>query len=86
MATYDGWDGSAVLLVAHGGTISALTSNLLGLDEGQYPLLKSLSNINMARLQAMPRYREGHSVEEAGLGDSKGVQWYLEAWNQGLNV
>ncbi|WJZ08363.1 Glucosyl-3-phosphoglycerate phosphatase [Corynebacterium glaucum] len=86
MVTYDGWDGSAVLLVAHGGTISALTSNLLGLDEGQYPLLKSLSNTNMARLQAMPRYREGHSVEEAGLGDPKGVQWYLEAWNQGLNV
>jgi len=86
MATYGDWDGSAVLLVAHGGTISALTSNLLGLEENQYPLLKSLSNTNMARLQAMPRYREDSHAEQAGLRDPQDVQWYLEAWNQGLSV
>lgn len=72
---YEQWEGSSVLLVAHGGTIAALTANLLGLEEHQYPLLKSLSNTNMAILNAMPKY---------GAPDE--VQWYLEAWNQGLSV
>lgn len=78
------WDGNAVLLVAHGGTISALTCHLLGLEERQYPLLKGLGNTNAARLHALPRYRGGGAPsEEAMAGD--GVQWYLEAWNQGLS-
>lgn len=78
------WDGNAVLLVAHGGTISALTCHLLGLEERQYPLLKGLGNTNAARLYALPRYHNGGAPsEEAVAGD--GVQWYLEAWNQGLS-
>lgn len=78
------WDGNAVLLVAHGGTISALTSHLLGLEERQYPLLKGLGNTNTARLHALPRYQSGSApAEEAMVGG--GVQWYLEAWNQGLS-
>lgn len=84
MRDFPQWDGNAVLLVAHGGTISALTSNLLGLEERQYPLLKGLGNTNTARLHALPRYRG----EGAGAGDAPAggdVQWYLEAWNQGLS-
>ena len=74
---WDGWDGAAVLFVAHGGTISALTSNLLGLDHAQYPLLKSLKNTNTSKLYARPRM--------GGDGTWNDVQWYLEAWNQGAS-
>ena len=69
------WDDSAVLLVAHGGTISALTSNLLGLEHSQYPLLKGLNNTHTAQLSARPRL--------GGDGSWDDAQWYLEAWNQG---
>lgn len=89
METYDAWDGSAVLIVAHGGTISALTSNLLGLGEEQYPLLKSLSNTNMSRLQALPKYVAGQPAGNGSADNSSNnnqVQWYLEAWNQGLSL
>lgn len=76
MEHFDGWDDAAVLLVAHGGTIAALTSSLLDLEISQYPMMKSLRNANFAQLQALPRYGEPDT----------GVQWYLEAWNQGLTV
>lgn len=82
MAAYPEWDNSTVLIVAHGGTISALTSSLLGLDAEQYPLFKGLGNANSSRLVAMPRYAE----EQVPLIDAPGnAQWYLEAWNRGLN-
>ena len=86
METYEEWDNAAVLIVAHGGTISALTSSLLGFEEHQYPLLKSLGNTNTARLQAMPRYRVGHPSARFASTKPEDVQWYLEAWNQGLSV
>lgn len=76
MERYDQWEDSAVLVVAHGGTISALTSSLLELDPDQYPLLKNLANTNTARLQAMPAYE----------GEPGQTRWYLEAWNQGLSL
>ncbi|WP_288857891.1 histidine phosphatase family protein [uncultured Corynebacterium sp.] len=76
MEHFDEWDDAAVLLVAHGGTIAALTSSLLDLEISQYPMMKSLRNANFAQLQALPRYGEPDT----------GVQWYLEAWNQGLTV
>lgn len=59
MADYDGWDGQAVLVVAHGGTISALTSNLLGLDVSMYPLLSGLKNGCRSQLTARPRFEPG---------------------------
>ena len=71
----DAWDGTTVLLVAHGGTISALTSNLLGLAHSQYPLFKGLGNPNTSQLSARPRF--------GGDGSWDDPQWYLEAWNQG---
>ncbi|OIR44461.1 histidine phosphatase family protein [Corynebacterium sp. NML130628] len=76
LESFDEWEDTAVLLVAHGGTIAALTSSLLDLEISQYPMMKSLRNANFAQLQALPRYGEPDA----------GVQWYLEAWNQGLTV
>lgn len=69
------WDGHSVLLVAHGGTIAALTANLLGLEHAQYPLLKGLNNTNTSQLVARPRFGGDGSWDE--------TEWYLEAWNQG---
>lgn len=86
MEHYSEWDNSAVLIVAHGGTISALTASLLEFGEHQYPLLKSIGNTNIARLQAMPRYRVGHVPARRSSTKPEDVQWYLEAWNQGLGV
>ncbi|QPK82838.1 histidine phosphatase family protein [Corynebacterium qintianiae] len=85
METYGDWDESAVLFVAHGGTISALTSNLLGLNEGQYPLFKGLKNTNTSRLTAQPAYREGAAAPAAFPTAPADVQWYLDAWNQGFS-
>lgn len=76
LENFDEWEDAAVLLVAHGGTIAALTSSLLDLEISQYPMMKSLRNANFAQLQALPRYGEPDT----------GMQWYLEAWNQGLTV
>ena len=86
MASYSGWDDSAVLVVAHGGTISALTSNLLNLEPEQYPLFKGLGNTNTSRLVAMPRYSEDSDPAQFDAADPRQVQWYLEAWNQGLSI
>lgn len=86
MATYGGWEDSAVLIVAHGGTISALTSNLLDLAPQQYPLFKGLGNTNTSRLVAMPRYSEDADPADFDAAEPKTVQWYLEAWNQGLSI
>lgn len=72
---WSNWDDAAILLVAHGGTISALTSNLLGFDHSQYPLLKGLNNTHTSQLSARPRL--------GGDGSWNDIQWYLEAWNQG---
>lgn len=85
MESYHQWDDSAVLIVAHGGTISALTSNLLGLHEEQYPLFKGLHNTNSSRLTAFPAYREGAQAPAAFPTSPDEVQWYLDAWNQGFS-
>ncbi len=81
MSSYSEWGGSAVLLVAHGGTISALTSSLLGLDVAQYPLFKGLGNANTSQLVALPQYGKSTSL----IDDPSRAQWYLEAWNRGRN-
>ncbi len=59
MRDYDDWDSHAVLIVAHGGTISALTSSLLSLDVSMYPMLSGLKNTRRSELTARPRYRPG---------------------------
>ncbi len=93
MASFDGWDDGTVLLVAHGGTISALTSNLLGLEYHQYPMFSGLGNTCWAQLTARPRFNANKTESLNGdyipsarftpdnVGDA---QWYLDGWNMGV--
>lgn len=83
MASFPEWEGRAVLIVAHGGTISALTSNLLGLAHDQYPLFSGLKNTNTSQLTARPRYIDGNSLPNFTADTHTDAQWYLDAWNQG---
>lgn len=95
MHTYEQWDSSTVLVVAHGGTISALTSSLLALDVNQYPMFSGLGNTCWAQLTARPRFTPG-STDAMGPGDEvppsamfnstniDGAQWYLDGWNMGV--
>ncbi|MCZ9310089.1 histidine phosphatase family protein [Corynebacterium uberis] len=88
MASYPQWDERPVLLVAHGGTISALTSNLLGLATEQYPLLGGLGNTRWSQLVARRPYEHG-SAEADSVTDARidpedpQAQWYLAGWNVG---
>lgn len=94
MDAHDEWDDSAVLIVAHGGTISALAGSLLGFSPEMFPLLSSLSNTHFAVLTARPRYTPGSTdalddrrYETAAArfipGGSRDAQWYLNGWNIG---
>lgn len=92
MLELENWDDSTVLLVAHGGTIAALTSALLRLEFEQYPMLSGLKNTCWAQLTARPRYYPG-SPDADGEGDPvipqarftpdtiADAQWYLDGWN-----
>ena len=89
------WDDGAVLLVAHGGTIGSLTSDLLELSIEQHHMFTGLKNTNWARLTARPRYSEEPNANGEGdppvvpqlrftpdtLGDA---QWYLDGWNMSV--
>lgn len=98
MVTLPEWDNGTVLLVAHGGTINALTSNLLDLEFDQYPMFSGLGNTCWAQLTARPRYYPGSENPEDDLRDSAvhtsgpvfdrnnvaNAQWYLDGWNMGV--
>ena len=91
MESLDNWDDSTVLLVAHGGTISALTCNLLGFAHEQYPLLSGLKNTCWAQLIARPRFvprsgeQEDFSQEIRFTPETiADPQWYLDGWNMGV--
>ena len=95
MLAHPGWDDGAVLLVAHGGTIGSLTSDLLELSIEQHHMFTGLKNTNWARLTARPRYSEEPNANGEGdppvvpqprftpdtLGDA---QWYLDGWNMSV--
>ena len=95
MLAHPGWDDGAVLLVAHGGTIGSLTSDLLELSVEQHHMFTGLKNTNWARLTARPRYSEEPNANGEGdppvvpqprftpdtLGDA---QWYLDGWNMSV--
>lgn len=68
------WESGDILFVAHGGTISALTSTLLGFSEEQYPLLSGLGNTCWSQLTVRPAL------------EGPGVQWYLDGWNVGVRI
>ena len=85
------WDSATVLLVAHGGIISALTSNLLELQVQQYPLFSGLGNACGSQLTARPRWSAAEDWEQstppefspATVADA---QWYLDGWNIGVSA
>lgn len=94
MIEHDEWEDSAVLIVAHGGTISALTGSLLGFTPEMFPLLSSLSNTHFAMLTARPVYRPGSTdalderrnespAARFTPGGAREAQWYLNGWNIG---
>lgn len=92
------WNNSTVLIVAHGGTINALTSNLLALSFDQYPMFSGLGNTSWAQLTARPRYYPGSENPEDDLKNTavtmagpvfspdnvEDAQWYLDGWNIGV--
>lgn len=86
MAEFEEWDSHPLLLVAHGGTISALTSNLLGLDVRQYPLLSGLGNTCWSQLTARPAFSPDnpHAPARFNPENVANAQWYLDAWNRGV--
>lgn len=94
MASFPEWEGTTVLLVAHGGTISALTSSLLQLDVSQYPMFSGLGNARSSQLTARPRFVLGSLDADGELEPApaaarftpdtvEDAQWYLDAWNAG---
>lgn len=100
MQDYHEWDDTSVLIVAHGGTISALTCHLLGLDVGQYPIFSGLNNTCWAQLTARPEFKDPHTAsqeaEEKAYASqltarftpetAARAQWYLDGWNMGVSL
>ncbi|GAA1473130.1 histidine phosphatase family protein [Corynebacterium felinum] len=92
MREMDTWDDGTVLMVAHGGTISALTSSLLELDISQYKFFSGLGNTCWAQLSARPRYKATNGDDDEilppkGRFDASNVdnaEWYLDGWNMGV--
>ncbi|WP_291477964.1 histidine phosphatase family protein [Corynebacterium sp.] len=76
----DAWDAGAVMLVAHGGTIAALTSRLLGIPTEHYPMFGSLGNTRWSQLVARP------AGGDSGAGQWRTPRWFLEGWNVGVTA
>lgn len=88
MAAWPQWEDATLLIVAHGGTISALTSSLLEFTLDQYPLLSGLGNGGWAQLTARPRFHRDRpaSPPEFTPGTVADAQWYLDGWNLGASA
>lgn len=88
MSSYDDWEDASVLVVAHGGAISALVGHLLGLEKHQYGALSGLKNTHWAKLTARPRFNPETPLAPLrftpeNAGDAN---WYLDGWNMGAGV
>lgn len=97
MRTFTDWDDSTVLVVAHGGSISAATSALLGLEVSQYPMFSGLGNTCWSQLTARPKFVRGsddaldpaeYTPDSARFtaDNVDGAQWYLDGWNMGVEL
>ena len=75
----------AVLVVAHGGAISALTCHLLGLDHHQYGILSGLKNTHWSQLTARPEFDASQPLSplEFTPENVDRAQWYFDGWNMG---
>ncbi|MGJ4138672.1 histidine phosphatase family protein [Corynebacterium evansiae] len=97
MAT-DIFDDGDVMIVAHGGTIGALTARLLDLPVRYYPVFTGLGNACWSQLLARPRFTgEATGTTPVAVDGSmvplvpssradwwKLPQWHLEGWNLGV--
>ena len=79
------WDEGAVLVVAHGGAISALTCHLLGLEHHQYGILSGLKNTHWSQLTARPEFNASQPLSplEFTPDNVDSAQWYFDGWNMG---
>ncbi|QRP98273.1 histidine phosphatase family protein [Corynebacterium sp. FDAARGOS 1242] len=85
MRAHPEWDEGAVLVVAHGGAISALTCHLLGLDHHQYGILSGLKNTHWSQLTARPEFDASQPLSplEFTPENVDRAQWYFDGWNMG---
>lgn len=77
------WDLGAVALVAHGGTISALTCRLLDIPVEHYPMFGGLGNTRWSQLVARPSdaWTPGSATPWW-----ESPRWFLEGWNVGVTA
>lgn len=98
MDSHDFTEGD-VVIVAHGGTIGALTARLLELPVEHYPIFSGLGNVCWSQLVARPRFVEGIGQSAAAVDGStvprmpevgemwwRDARWHLESWNVGVNA
>lgn len=87
MRTHD-WSPGPVLVVGHGGAISALTCNLLGLEHNQYGILSGLKNTHWSQLTARPDFNPDNPTVslEFTPDNVDGAKWYFDGWNMGAHV
>lgn len=85
MRAHPEWDEGTVLVVAHGGAISALTCHLLGLDHHQYGILSGLKNTHWSQLTARPEFDASQPLSplEFTPENVDRAQWYFDGWNMG---
>ena len=88
MREYSDWDGHTVLVVAHGGAISALTCNLIALHSQQYQMLSGLKNTHWAQLTARPSFDPQHPNAPVRFNSDnvENANWYFDGWNMGAHV
>lgn len=91
----DIFDHGMVVMVAHGGTIGALTARLLGLPSGHFTMFSGLGNVRWSQLVARPRFTSSTAPLSAPASDGSQVpdlthvpaqwwvnpDWHLEGWN-----
>ncbi|KAB1502386.1 histidine phosphatase family protein [Corynebacterium sp. 320] len=88
-------DGGLVVMVAHGGTIGALTARLLGLPLSHVQIFSGLGNVHWSQLLARPQLTsapgqtsppaiDGSTVPLVPSADPEWFSspaWHLEGWN-----
>jgi probable phosphoglycerate mutase len=67
------------VLVAHGGSIAALTAALLRLPVANWPALGGMGNASWTQLS-------GHSAEPDFSAGFDGIRWRLDVWNASAQV
>lgn len=88
MRTHDKWAEGPVLIVGHGGAISALTCALLELQAPQYALLSGLKNTHWSQLTARPLFDATQPTRpvEFTPDNVDRATWYFDGWNMGARV